>query len=316
MTHLKSTCNTPSEYAKAGPTGDASLHEAVIVENKQLARDTYRVRLHCREIARKIQPGQFVMLRLADRDDPVLGRPLAMYDTVLDPTGAPVGIDLVYLVVGKMTGLLAQSPPGTGLTLWGPLGNGFSTDSVDHLILVAGGIGQTPLLSLGKAFAGKRQYGGPSCKVDPAAQISLCYGVRSAEMLAGISDFEQAGIDVHISSDDGTIGYHGMTTDLLEDLLKEHSHGDRCARRSRIACCGPVPMMRRVAQIAAHPPTASATTWPGGTIPCEVSLETPMACGIGICYSCVVKVEQADGAQDYVRTCMDGPVFDAAKIVW
>ena len=81
---------------------------AAVVENVRLARNTYRIRLHCPELARLIRPGQFVMLRLPGRTDPLLGRPFALYDTVLDEAGQPVGVDVVYLVVGKMTGLLAR----------------------------------------------------------------------------------------------------------------------------------------------------------------------------------------------------------------
>ncbi len=297
-----------------------SHHEVVIESNEPLAINTYRLRFHCPEIARQILPGQFVMLRLANRDDPVLGRALAMYDTVRDNSGKPVGIELVYLVVGKMTRLLAQSPIGTRLTVWGQLGNGFSLDPVDHLILVSGGIGQTPLLSLGKTFKGRDSFGSPSKRVEPARKVSLCHGVRTKKMLAGIEDFEQAEIDVHLSSDDGSIGHHGFTTDLLSNLLEEDAAnaatGDSSHGRIRIACCGPVPMMKRVAQIAKSPSATPGNRHFQEPIPCEVSLETPMACGIGICFSCVARIVQPDGSEDYLRTCVDGPIFDATKIIW
>ena len=91
------------------------------------------------------------MIRLVGCDDPILGRPFALYDTVLDSQGNSVGVDVVYLVVGKMTSLLAQCKPGDKLEIWGPLGNGFSIEPVEHLIMVAGGIGQTPFLALGRA---------------------------------------------------------------------------------------------------------------------------------------------------------------------
>ncbi|HEV3005103.1 MAG TPA: FAD-binding oxidoreductase, partial [Pirellulales bacterium] len=105
---------------------DHAWHGSVtIVENVHMARDTYRIRFGCPEVARQIVPGQFVMLRLAGFDDPLLGRPLALYDTVLDGAGAPVAIDLVYLVTGKLTRKLARYLPGQELEVWGPLGNGF-----------------------------------------------------------------------------------------------------------------------------------------------------------------------------------------------
>jgi dihydroorotate dehydrogenase electron transfer subunit len=275
----------------------AAQYRVEIAENVQLARDTFRVRLEIPELARRIVPGQFLMLRLAGCDDPLLGRPFALYDTVLDGSGEPVGVDFVYLVVGKMTGLLAECRPGTELEVWGPLGNGFSAQPTEHLVMVAGGIGQTPFLALGREFLGGREYGR---QVAPAQRVSLCYGVRSKDLLAGADDFRDCGMDLRISSDDGSVGHHGLVTELLEQVLDENPDDD-----CRIVCCGPEPMMEAVAQVAL-----------ARNAPCEVSLETPMACGIGICFSCVVKVRQEDGEWDYKRTCVEGPVFDAEKIVW
>src|SRR5258708_28603637 len=98
---------------------------APVLLNRRLARDTYLIRLEAPELAAAIRPGQFVMLRLPDHTDPLLGRPFALYDTVLDEHGKPIGIDIVYLVVGKVTGLLAMLKPGDAVDVWGPLGNGF-----------------------------------------------------------------------------------------------------------------------------------------------------------------------------------------------
>ncbi len=268
-----------------------------VEENVPLARDTYRVRFRCPEIARRIVPGQFLMLRLAGCDDPLLGRPLALYDTVLDGHGEPVGVDVVYLVVGKATRRLAQSKPGDALDVWGPLGNGFSAAPTTHLVMVAGGIGQTPFLALARAYTTARRYGGR--EFAPAERITFCYGARSKEYLAGLDDFERTGIEIRISTDDATAGHHGYVTDLLRNVIAESG------LEKRIVCCGPEPMMEAVAEIAAD-----------HNLPCEVSLETPMACGIGICFSCVAKIRQPDGTWDYKRTCVEGPVFAAERIEW
>ena len=275
----------------------AGHYQVEVVENVQLARDTYRLRFECPELACQIVPGQFLMLRVAQRDDPLLGRAFALYDTVLDGAGRPTAVDVVFLVVGKMTGLMAASTPGTELEVWGPLGNAFSAEPVEHLVMVAGGIGQTPMLALGQEFAGKRDYGRG---VTPAEKVTLCYGVRSQDLLAGADDFRAGGIDLRIASDDGSIGHHGLVTEVLDQVLAESA-----GTQVRIACCGPEPMMEAVAKLAI-----------ARGVPCQVSLETPMACGIGICFSCVVKVEQPDGEWDYKRTCVEGPVFAAEKIVW
>jgi dihydroorotate dehydrogenase electron transfer subunit len=267
---------------------------ADVIENARLARNTYRIRLNFPELARLIRPGQFVMLRLPGRTDPLLGRPFALYDTVLDDGGRPVGVDVVYLVVGKMTGLLAEVGHGEQVEVWGPLGNGFpDLDGRKHVGLVAGSIGQTPFLAHVRDLLGARGYGGRPARrmVD---RVSLFYGVRTAELAAGVEDFRAAGAEVELASDDGSLGYHGYVTQLLE----QHSALDH------LVGCGPEPMLHALAKLAARRGT-----------PCHVSLETPMACGVGVCFSCVTRVKTADG-WDYRRVCMDGPVFDAAGLAW
>jgi dihydroorotate dehydrogenase electron transfer subunit len=282
-----------------------ACHETVAVtENVRLARDTYRVRFECPELARRVVPGQFLMLRLAGENDPLLGRPLALYDTVVDAEKRPIGVDVVYLVVGKMTSRLARLRAGDKLEVWGPLGNGFPPDPVDHLIMVAGGIGQTPFLALGREALGLRSYGDPPRTRLSVSKVTMCYGARSAEYLAGLDDFRSFGVNLHISTDDGTAGRKGFVTHMLADLLAD----GRPEERRRIVCCGPEKMMEAVAAMARE-----------FRVPCRVSLETPMACGIGICFSCVtkVRVDSNDGdAWDYRRTCVEGPVFDAEQIVF
>ena len=279
---------------------DRAVQQTVtIAENVRIARDTCRLRFECPPIARSAVPGQFLMLRLADVNDPLLGRALALYDTVRDSAGAHWGIDVVYLAKGKFTRRLAACPPGTRVTVWGPLGNGFSAQATEHLVMVAGGIGQTPFLALAAESLGRQRYGEPPRTVTPVAKVTLCYGARSADHLAGVEDFQRLGVDVRLSTDDGSCGHRGLVTDVLSQVLA--SRTTSC----RIVCCGPEVMLEAVAELAA-----------AHEVPCQVSLETPMACGIGICFTCVAKVKDVGGGWDYKRTCVEGPVFDAAKIEW
>ncbi len=267
---------------------------ALVTEHIKIAEGTYRIRLNCVEIAAAIRPGQFVMLRLAETNDPLLGRPFALYDTVLDKSDNPIGIDVVYLVVGKMTGLLAEVAIGDSLQLWGPLGKPFlDVGNRESITLVAGGIGQTPFLAYARELLGKRGYGGDSAR-KRTSKVTLYYGVRTSSLAAGVSDFQTAGVEVRLSSDDGSIGTKGFVTQLL------HSHG----HTGPLIGCGPEPMLHALAKIARE--------W---AVPCQVSLETPMACGIGICFSCVTKVSTQEG-WDYKRVCVDGPVFDANNLVF
>src|SRR3954469_3233752 len=137
------------------------LHRtARVLEHVKLAERTFRVRLECPELAASIRPGQFVMLRLPNTTDPLLGRPFALYDTVLEG-GKPVAVDVVYLVVGKMTGRLAEVNAGESLQVWGPVGRPFlDVGTPDRVALVAGGIGQTPFLAYTRELLGTRGYGG------------------------------------------------------------------------------------------------------------------------------------------------------------
>jgi dihydroorotate dehydrogenase electron transfer subunit len=274
----------------------ACFLRATVEENVRLARETYRLRVACPAIADRIVPGQFVMLRLAGFDDPLLGRPFALYDTVLDGAGRPVGIDVVYLVLGKLTSRLATVAPGQGIEIWGPLGNGFAPAAAEHLVMVAGGIGQTPFVALAREALGQKSYGRLACAV---SRVTLCYGARTRDYLAGLDDFASTGVAIRLSTDDGSEGHHGLVTDLLRELLSDEGQRRGC----RVVCCGPEPMMAAVAEMTA-----------GFGVACEVSLETPMACGIGICFSCVARVRDDHGGWDYRRTCVEGPVFDARQI--
>ena len=212
--------------------------------------------------------------------------------------GEPESVDVVYLVGGKMTRRLARFEIGQLIDVWGPLGNGFSPQPASHLIMVAGGIGQTPFVALAKEHLGLQQYG--DRRVQLVERATLCFGARSKALLGGESDFRQSGVDVRISTDDGSAGYHGLVTDVLKSVLDENANESRC-----IVCCGPEPMMEAVSGIARQ-----------YDVQTQVSLETPMACGIGICFSCVAMVQDDDGEYDYRRTCVEGPVFPAEKIRW
>ena len=152
----------------AAPAG-VSQRLVPVLENVAIARETDRLRLDDPILARAILPGQFLMIRPAAEgaDDPLLGRPFALYDVTTDVAGAPTSVDVVYLVVGRGTAALAQRRPGEQLSVWGPLGNGFGPPPAGPVIFVAGGIGQTPFLAQGRWWLGKMSYGLQSKGLDP-----------------------------------------------------------------------------------------------------------------------------------------------------
>jgi dihydroorotate dehydrogenase electron transfer subunit len=310
----------------------AAFRLVPILENVVVARDTYRLRLGDPAMSRAIKPGQFVMVRpgAPGATDPLLGRPLALYDVVCDPAGAPAAFDVVYLVVGRGTSTLSQRQPGERLAVWGPLGNDFGPPPSGPVIFVAGGIGQTPFLALGRWWRGGADFGEDSDRPKdgprqaevganshrqavPAraaghsgaiqgrfsSRATLLYGVRTAALLAGVDDFRRAGIEVELATDDGTAGHRGFVTDLLARRLEQ---GDRPAK---VVGCGPSPMLAALSRLVER-----------HRIPCDVSLENHMACGFGACFSCVAPIRQADGSIDLRRVCVEGPVVAANRVDW
>ncbi|NQV23770.1 MAG: dihydroorotate dehydrogenase electron transfer subunit [Rhodopirellula sp.] len=287
-----------STHDLAGFVPTASECRGQVVENRCVATDTWLMRLSCPELARQVTPGQFFMVRDPRVSDPMLGRPFALLDVWEDSDGKIAGVDFGYVVVGKMTTRMTTWRAGDPCSLWGPLGNGFPVPDVERLCLVAGGIGVTPFLAVTNEALGNRIYrSSVGTGSNAVKSVSLCYGTRSKDYLACVDLFEQAGAEVRISTDDGSFGRHGFVTDSLKDLISGETPPQA------IYCCGPEPMMHAVGIIAAE-----------SQIPCWLSLETPMACGFGICFSCVTRVRMDDGTTDYRRTCVEGPVFPAEKL--
>jgi dihydroorotate dehydrogenase electron transfer subunit len=271
-----------------------------ILENLRVARDTFRMRLDDPAMARAIRPGQFLMVRPSLGSDPLLGRPFALYDVARDASGTPVAVDVVYLILGRGTASLAEKKPGERVSIWGPLGNGFGEAPGGPAVFIAGGIGQTPFLALAKWWTGQAEYGEtrPTEAVE-SPRASLLYGVRSADLLAGLDDFASAGMDVEVATDDGSAGHRGFVTDLLRARI---ARGEPIGK---LVACGPPPMLSAVARIAEE-----------HGIACDLSLENHMACGFGACFSCVAPIRQEDGSTDLKRVCVEGPIFGARSVVF
>jgi dihydroorotate dehydrogenase electron transfer subunit len=211
--------------------------------------------------------------------DPLLRRPLSVHRIGIDGTA-----EFLYKRVGKGTELLSRYRPNDPIGLLGPLGRGFKVPSGTTCIVVGGGLGIAPLLYLAETL--------------PAAPPSaIILGGRSSQDVPRIEDFAALPHKVLITTEDGTLGYRGLVTELLEREL-----GESKVVPIMIYACGPLPMMRAVNEIAAR-----------AGVSCQVSLEARMACGIGLCLGCAVP--QA-GRGGYKHVCRDGPVFDAGSIDW
>lgn len=273
----------------------------MVVEQAALAEHTYRMRLRCPSLARRIVPGQFFMLRIPG-NDPLLGRPFALYDVFDDDGGKPGGIDFVYHTIGKATGLLSTFRGGESVEIWGPLGNGFPLPEVRKLVCVGGGIGYTPFLAVAREACRQRAYGVPARTLHQSPDaVTLLYGVRNRSLRADLADFNGIPrLATRIATDDGSEGRRGFVTDLLFEMLSSPAE-----RPDAVYCCGPEPMMHATARLcAAH------------DLPCWLSLESPMACGFGACFSCVTKVRvDAEPGWDYRRTCVEGPIFRSSTLL-
>lgn len=207
-----------------------------------------------------------------------LRRPLSICDAEGD------FLRLVFEVQGAGTAWLAGVNEGDGLDVLGPQGNGFDLGEASRpVVFVGGGLGIFPLLHACRAFG-------------PRATVLL--GFRTASLIALADDFRAAGVDLRLATDDGSAGHHGAVTDLLAARCDE----GLCAA---IFACGPRPMLQAVAAEAIR-----------RGIPCQVSLEERMACGVGACLGCATKIRRSDGSETYAHVCSDGPVFDARVVVW
>ncbi len=252
-----------------------------VLWNRKVSSSCYKIGLECSSKYLEAKPGQFIMLRLPDQSVPFLRRPFSIH-RLIKKDDRIEGIELLYKVVGAGTEKLSRYRVGDYVDIVGPLGTGFSvSDSCRRIFIVGGGIGIAPLLFLALALNEKG--------IDLSGS-TLFVGGRTKDDILCKNDFAGLKLRVQIITDDGSSGEKGLVTDLLEREIKKKKPDIICA-------CGPFAMLESVARIAK---TYSA--------PCQISIETIMACGIGACLGCAV--ESKNGSGKYLHVCMDGPVFD------
>ena len=264
--------------------------DAAVIANTRLSEDYSVLALAAPEIAAAARPGQFVMLKPSRGMDPLLRRPFSIFEILRNDGGTPTGLTIFNKRVGKGTSLLYEVAPGTRVQCLGPLGQPFEpVDPPAKAWMVAGGVGLAPFVTLAEALLAR------------GTQVSLFYGARRAQDLHCVEIFEKLGVRAICATEDGSRGAHGRITVPLETELSRVD----ASTAIRVYVCGPTPMMRAVALLAASYGR-----------PCDVSLEQVMGCGLGGCYSCVVLAKDARGVPHHTRSCIDGPVFDADRIVW
>jgi dihydroorotate dehydrogenase electron transfer subunit len=254
-----------------------------IIDHVQIAPNTFKLTLISSYLSTHAKPGQFALVRIENDSDPLLRRPLSFHQIKTEHKM----IEIVYEAVGKGTKILSQKKIGENLDLIGPLGNGFDlTGKEKFSLIVGGGIGIAPMLALalGLRLKGKK--------------VATILGARHKDRLLAQSEFEKLG-DVLTCTDDGSCGTKALLADRLEAILENEIPASKHSAVA-IYACGPSIVLKLVAEIAAQK-----------GIPCQLSLEEKMACGIGACLGCAVKTNAG-----YKKVCNDGPVFNANELVW
>jgi dihydroorotate dehydrogenase electron transfer subunit len=235
-------------------------------------------------IASGAEPGQFVAVAVGGPETAMLLRRCFALYTADSATGR---IQIVVAEHGPGTGWLVQVRPGSELDLVGPLGRPFTLpDTPGAAVLVAGGYGSAPMFDLARRLRAA------------GSAVQMVVGAGSAERLFGVDEARVVADSVVVTTDDGSVGVRGLVTDMLPGLLGSPGV-------STVYACGPMAMLRAVAGLA--------TSY---DLPCQVAVEESMACGIGVCMTCVLPVVGADGRTRMVRSCVEGPVFEADRVRW
>jgi dihydroorotate dehydrogenase electron transfer subunit len=236
-------------------------------------------------IAEQTRPGQFVAVAVGgDESSMLLRRAFSIYD--VSERGVFGGtVEFVFAVTGRGTAWLANRKPHDPIDVVGPLGRPFALPrDPARCLLVGGGYGTAPLFSLGRALAAR------GCRVD------FAIGASTDDRLFGALDAKRMATSLALTTDDGSTGEKGLVTDVLPDLIVRN-------HIEVLYACGPMAMLHAVDTIARE-----------FGIPCQVAVEESMACGVGICMTCVLPVIGDDGATRMVRACVEGPVFRSDRL--
>jgi dihydroorotate dehydrogenase electron transfer subunit len=248
-----------------------------VTAHQALCGNYYKLVLQNKSMAAKAKPGQFINIRVDERSDLLLRRPLSIH---LVQDGR---LEIIYKVVGRGTEKLSQVKVQEKIDVIGPLGHGY-TLTEGKTILVGGGTGVASLAFLAATL--KKEFN----------QVpTVLIGAKTKDDLLCSAVLENLGCTVKTATDDGSQGYPGLVTELFREMVAIFSTHPRM-----VYSCGPLPMLRELSSLCRH-----------FRIPCEVSLEEHMGCGVGACMGCVVK-----GAKgEYLRVCKEGPVFKSNEVV-
>ena len=263
---------------------------AEVVANRPLSSDYNVLALAAPAIAAAAAPGQFVMVKPGTGFDPLLRRPFSVFEVLRDAGGAPTGLTILSKRIGRSTSLIYDARVGQRIACLGPLGRPFTiVDPPSEAWMVAGGVGLAPFATLAQSLRARD------------VKTTLFYGARRAVELFHLDFFRALGVELVLTTEDGSLGERGRVVAPLERALAARP----AASPVLIYACGPEGMLAATARTAmAHGRR------------CQVSVERVMACGLGGCYSCVVPMRGGDGGFHHVRSCIAGPVLPGDQILW
>src|SRR5581483_4224031 len=263
---------------------------AEVIGNRSLSSDYNVLALAAPAIAAAAAPGQFVMVKAAGGCDPLLRRPFSVFEILRDTSGIPTGLSILSKRIGPSTRLIYDAQPRDRVAVLGPLGRPFTVvePPVDAW-MIAGGVGLAPFWTLAEALRAR------------GVQTTLFYGARTGAELFYLDVFRALGVELALTTEDGSAGERGRVVAPLDRRLAARS----ADAPLMLYACGPEGMLAATARVAkAH------------HRPCQVSVERVMGCGMGGCYSCVVPMRADHGGFHHVRSCLAGPVLAADQVLW
>jgi len=263
---------------------------AEVIANRALSSDYNVLALDAPAIAAAAEPGQFVMVKASAGRDPLLRRPFSVFEIVRDPSGRPTGLTILSKRIGTSTRLLFDAKVGDRVACLGPLGRPFTiVEPPSEAWMVAGGVGLAPFATLAEALRARQ------------VKTTLFYGARTGVELFYLEFFRRLGVELVLTTEDGSVGERGRVVAPLDRMLAARHRSSPVM----IYACGPEGMLAATARAAAK-----------HHVPCQVSVERIMGCGLGGCYSCVVPMRADHGGFHHVRSCIAGPVLAADQIIW
>lgn len=255
---------------------------AKLIKKEKLLDGLYKFTVEAKEVVDLAKPGNFVEIRVNENLDPFLRRPISIYNMDKEK-----GIlEFIFQVKGKGTEILSQKEEGDLIDIIGPLGSGtFKFEGKKNIAIIGGGIGIFPLYELAKQAKNSE------------INIHTYLGFRNKELVTLEDEFEAVSSKLTITTDDGSYSQKGFAINFLKDDLKKEKFD--C-----IYACGPLPMLKAVKKLAEE-----------NNIPCQISLEEKMGCGLGVCLGCAVKTAASPiDKPEYVHVCKAGPVFDSKLV--